>query len=143
MNGFLVGDAGDVEKQELFVERPGDFIVAKHLPLEHRRSEAAADSEGDHADKEVEGCTTHEVTEPRFGTPGTGSRGLRCRLLDDSDDDGGYSSRDFTLQISRVPIIRRYSHQPCLHLVWAEDHPHSGTHAGAADVGSPYPTGIE
>ena len=36
MNGFLVGDAGDVEKQQFFVERPGDFIIAKHLPLEHR-----------------------------------------------------------------------------------------------------------
>jgi hypothetical protein len=38
VNGFFVRDAGDVEKQELFVERPGDFIVAEHLPLEHRRS---------------------------------------------------------------------------------------------------------
>ena len=28
MNGFFVGDAGDVEEQKLFVERPGDFIVA-------------------------------------------------------------------------------------------------------------------
>ena len=47
MNGFLVGDAGDVEKQQLFVERPRDFIVAKHLPFEHWRSEAAADYDGD------------------------------------------------------------------------------------------------
>ena len=57
MNGFFVGDAGDVEKQELFVERLGDFVVTKHLPLEHRRSGAAADSDGDSAD-EVEDCTT-------------------------------------------------------------------------------------
>ena len=57
MNGFLVGDAGDVEKQELFVERLGDFIIAKHLPLEHRRSDTAADSDGDHAGEQVEGRT--------------------------------------------------------------------------------------
>ena len=46
VNGFFGGDASDVEKQKLFVEHPGDFIVAKHLPLEHRRSEAAADNDG-------------------------------------------------------------------------------------------------
>ena len=61
MNGFLVGDAGDVEKQQLFVERPGDFIIAKHLPLEHRRSEAATDSNGHHAGEKVEGRTTHDL----------------------------------------------------------------------------------
>ena len=61
MNGFLVGDAGDVEKQQLFVERPGYFIIAKHLPLEHRRSEAAADGNGHHAGEEVEGRTTHDL----------------------------------------------------------------------------------
>ena len=44
MNGFLVGDASDVEKQELFVERLGDFIIAKHLPFENRWSDAAAES---------------------------------------------------------------------------------------------------
>ena len=61
MNGFLVGDASDVEKQELFVEGPGYFIIAKHLPLEHRRSEAAADGNGDQAGEEVEGRTTHDL----------------------------------------------------------------------------------
>ena len=61
MNGFLVGDAGDVEKQELFVEGLGDFIVAKHLPLEHGRSEAAADNNGRRAGEEFEGCMTHDL----------------------------------------------------------------------------------
>jgi len=75
VNGFFVGDAGDVEKQELFIERPGDFIVAEHLPLEHRRSKAAADSDGNRAAEEVEGRTTHAVTELPFGAPG--SSGLR------------------------------------------------------------------
>jgi hypothetical protein len=32
-----------VEKQELFTEHPRDFIVAEHLPLEHRRSQAATE----------------------------------------------------------------------------------------------------
>ena len=58
MNGFLVGDPGDVEKQKLFVERLGDFVVTKHLPLEHRRSSAAADNYGDRGGDEVEDCTT-------------------------------------------------------------------------------------
>jgi hypothetical protein len=107
MNGFLVRDAGDVEKQELFVERPGDFIVPKHLPLEHRRSEAAADSEGDRTGKQVEGRTTHDVTELPFGTPDSGSCGLGCRLRGHGDDDRGCSSRDRTLQIRRVRIIAR------------------------------------
>src|SRR5262249_34937206 len=53
MNGFVVGDAGDVEKQELFVERPGDFIVAEHLALEHRRPDAAADSYRDRAGEQL------------------------------------------------------------------------------------------
>ena len=69
MNGFFVGDAGDVEKQELFVERLGDFIIAKHLPLEHRWSDAAADSDAYRASEEIEGRTTHEVKELLFGTP--------------------------------------------------------------------------
>jgi hypothetical protein len=72
MNGFFRGDAGDVEKQELFVERLGDFVVAKHLPLEHRRSGAAADSDGDRTGEEVEGRTTREITELSFGTPESG-----------------------------------------------------------------------
>ena len=82
MNGFLVGDASDVEKQELFVEGPSYFIIAKHLPLEHRRSEAAADGNGHHAGEEVEGRTTHYLhlvrseddapsdTDRRFAGPG-------------------------------------------------------------------------
>ena len=41
MNGFLVGNPGDVEKQKLFVERLGDFVVTKHLPLEHRLTATA------------------------------------------------------------------------------------------------------
>src|SRR5262249_33443930 len=53
MNGFVVGDAGDVEKQELFVERPGDLIVAEHLALEHRRPDAAADSYRDRAGEQL------------------------------------------------------------------------------------------
>ena len=89
MNGFLVGDAGDVEKQQFFVERPGDFIIAKHLALEYRRSEATAHSDGDRTADKVEGRTTHEVTEPRFGTPDSWLCGLRYRLLGHGDDDRG------------------------------------------------------
>jgi len=63
VNGFLVGDAGDVEKQKLLVEHPRDFVVAKHLPFEHRRSEAAADGDGDRAGKHVAGRTPHGVEE--------------------------------------------------------------------------------
>ena len=92
MNGFVVGDAGNVEKQELFVERLGDFIVAKHLPFEHWRSEAAADCDGDRPGEQVEGRAAHEVKELPIGTPDAGSRGLGCRLLDHRDDDGGCSS---------------------------------------------------
>src|SRR5947209_17217994 len=58
MNGFLVGNPGDVEKQKLFVECLGDFVVTKHLPLEHGRSGAADDSDGDHTSDEVVDCTT-------------------------------------------------------------------------------------
>ena len=76
MNGFLVGDAGDVEKQKFFVERLGDFIVAKHRSLEHRRSDAAANSDGDRAAEQIEGRTTHEVKELLFGTPYGGLCGL-------------------------------------------------------------------
>src|SRR5690349_12444681 len=97
MNGFFRGDAGDVEKQELFVERLGDFVVAKHLPLEHRRSGAAADSDGDRTGEEVEGRTTREVAELPFGTPESGLSGLGCRLRGHGDDDGGCFSRDRTL----------------------------------------------
>jgi hypothetical protein len=107
MYGFEIGDAGDVEKQELFVKRPGDFIVAKHLPLEHRRSHAAADSDGDRAGEEVEVRATREVTEFPFGTPDSGLCGRESRLLSHGDDDRGCSSRDRTLQIRRVRIIRR------------------------------------
>ena len=116
MNGFVVGDAGNVEKQELFVERPGDFIVPEYLALQHRRPDAAADSDGDRAGEQVEARATHKVAELPFGTPGSGSRGLGCRLLDDSDDDGGYSSHYLTLQTRRVRIVKRGLHQPCLHL---------------------------
>ena len=66
MDGFLVGGAGDVEKQKLLVEPPGDFIVAKHLPLEHGWSEAAADSGGEHAGEQVAASTTHELKELPF-----------------------------------------------------------------------------
>ena len=58
MNGLLVRDAGDVEKQKLCVERPGDFVITKHLSLEHRWSGAAADGEGQHARDKVADCTT-------------------------------------------------------------------------------------
>ena len=92
MNGFLVGDAGDIEKQKLFVERFGDLIVAKHLPLEHRRSEAAADSDGDRAGEQVEGRTTHRVTELPCGTPDSEFCGLESRLLSHGEDDRGCSS---------------------------------------------------
>ena len=85
MNGFLVGNADDVEQQKLFVERPGDFIVAKHLPLEHRRSEAAADCDGDRPGEQVEGRAAHELKELPIRTPDAGSRGLR--LLVRSEDD--------------------------------------------------------
>lgn len=61
MNGFVVRDASDVEKQELFIEHPGDFIIAKHLPLKHRWSEAAADSDGNCSGEEAEGRTTHDL----------------------------------------------------------------------------------
>src|SRR6476620_10537689 len=61
MNGFLVGNPGDVEKQKLFVESLGDFVVTKHLPLKHRRSDATADSDGDRASDEVEDCATARV----------------------------------------------------------------------------------
>ena len=33
----------------------------RDLPLEYRRSQAAADSNGDRADEEVEGRTTHDL----------------------------------------------------------------------------------
>ena len=79
MNGFLVGDTSDVEKQKLFVERPGDLIVAEHLPLEHRRSEAAADSDGDDTAEQVEGRSTHEVKELPFGRPHGALCGLGSR----------------------------------------------------------------
>ena len=75
MNGFLIRDAGDVEKQELFIERLGDFIIPKHLPLEHRRSDAAANSDGDRAGEQIEGRTTHEVKELPFAMPDDGSCG--------------------------------------------------------------------
>src|SRR5208282_3774493 len=91
VNGFLVGDAGDVEKQKLFVERLGDFIVAKHRSLEHRRSDTAADSEGDHAGEQVEGRTTHEVKELLFGRPYGGLCGLEL-LPGQGNDDRGCSS---------------------------------------------------
>ena len=92
MNGFLVGDAGDVEKQKLFVERPGDFIVAKHLPLKHRWSEAAADCNGDRPGEQVEGRAAHELKELPIGKPDAGSRGLR--LLVRSGDDPRSDAHD-------------------------------------------------
>jgi len=87
VNGFLVGDAGDVEKQKLFVEHPGDFIVAKHLPLKHRRSEAAAHRGGDRAG---EGRTAHQIKELPSETPDGGLCGLGFRLLG-HDDRGCFS----------------------------------------------------
>src|SRR5208282_6798462 len=88
VNGFLVGDAGDVEKQKFFVERLGDFIVAKHRSLEHRRSDTAADSDGDHAGEQVEGRTTHEVKELLFRTPYGGLCGLGLLLGRGNEDRG-------------------------------------------------------
>ena len=111
MNGFLVGDAGDVEKQELFVKRLGDFIVAKHLPLEHRWSEAAADGEGDRVGEQVEARATHEVKELPIGTPDGGLCGVGSRLLGHSDDNRGCFSHDRTLQKPWVRIIRRSLHE--------------------------------
>ena len=122
MNGLLVRDAGDVEQQKLFVEHFGDFIVAKHLPLEHRRSDTAADSDGDHTGEQVEGRTTHEVKELPFVTPDGGLYGLGFWLLGHGNVDRGCSSRDRILQKRRVRIIGHGVHQSCLHLVWAEDH---------------------
>src|SRR5215831_4581921 len=58
---FVVGDAGDIEKQELFVERPCHLIIAEHLPLEHRRSNAAADGDSNRAVEQVEGRATHDL----------------------------------------------------------------------------------
>ena len=139
MNGFLVGDAGDVEKQKLFVEHPGDFIVAKHLPLEHRRSEAAADSYGDRAGEQVEGRTAHQIKELPSETPDGGLCGLGFRSL--GHDDRGCFSHDRTLQAMRVPIIRRGLYEPWLHLVQSEDRTHSDTHDRIADAGPPNPTG--
>src|SRR5215831_3783875 len=59
VDGFLVGDAGDVEEQELFVESLGDFIIAKHLPFENRWSDAAVDSHRNRGGEQVEAHTTH------------------------------------------------------------------------------------
>ena len=101
MNGFVVGDAGNVEKQKLFVERPGDFIVAEHLALKHRRSDAAADSDGDRAGEQLEARTPYEVTELRCGTPESELCGLESRLLGHGDDDRGCSSHNRTLQTRR------------------------------------------
>jgi hypothetical protein len=58
VNGFFCGDAGDVEKQELLVEYFRNLILAKHLPLEHGRSCAAAGSNGNRPREEVENCMT-------------------------------------------------------------------------------------
>ena len=142
MNGFLVGDAGDVEKQELFIERFGDFIVAKHLALEHRRSEAAAESDGYRADEQVEAGTTHEVTELPSGTPDSRLRCLGCRLRGHGDDDRRCSSRDRTLQTLRVRIIARcYAN-----LVHASSRPRfkptPGKDDWAVDAGPPCLNGI-
>ena len=142
MNGFLVGDAGDVEKQKLFVERPGDFIVAKHLPLEHRRSEAAANSDGDRAGEQVAGRATDEVKQFPFGTPDSRLRCLGCRLRGHGDDDRGCSSRDRTLQTPRVRIIARgYAN-----LVRASSRPRfkhtPGKDDWAVDAGPPCLNGI-
>jgi hypothetical protein len=121
VNGFLVGDAGDVEKQKLFVEHPGDFIVAKHLPLKHRRSEAAAHRDGDRAGEQVEGRTAHQIKELCSETPDGGLCGFGYRLLGHDDDDRGCCSGDRTLQTMRVRTIRRGLHEPCEHLVRSED----------------------
>jgi hypothetical protein len=141
MNGFLVGDAGDVEKQKLFVERPGDFIVAKHLPLEHRWSDAAADSNGDRSSEQVEAHATHEVTEFPFGTPDSRLRCLGFRLRGHGDDDRGCSSRDRTLQTPRVTIARGYAN-----LVHASSRPRfkptSGKDDWAVDAEPPGLNGI-
>ena len=98
MNGFLVGDAGDVEKQELFVERLGDFIVTEHLLLENRWSDAAADSQGYRASEQVEAHTTRQAPELAPPTPYSDLCGFGWRLLGHGDVDRGYSSRDRMLQ---------------------------------------------
>jgi len=54
VNGFFCGEAGGVEKQELLVEHLRNLILAKHLPLEHGRSCAASDSNGNRPREEVE-----------------------------------------------------------------------------------------
>ena len=74
-----------LRSRSLFVERPGDFIIAKHLPLEHRRSEAAADGDGDRPGEQVEGRAAHELEELPIRKPDAGSRSLR--LLVRSEDD--------------------------------------------------------
>ena len=140
MNGFLVGDAGDVEKQKLFVEHPGDFIVAKHLPLKHRRSEAAAHRDGDRAGEQVEGRTAHQIKELCSETPDGGLCGFGYRLLGHDDDDRGCCSGDRTLQTMRVRTIRRGLHEPCEHLVRSEDHTtamHTVRPLGAPTAGTP------
>jgi len=91
VNRFGIGDAGDIEKQELFVERPCDLIIAEHLPLEDRRSDAAADADGDRAGEQVEGRTTHEVIELPCGAPDSELCGRESRLLSHGDDDRGCS----------------------------------------------------
>ena len=58
VNGFFCGEAGGVEKQELLVEHLRNLILAKHLPLEHGRSCAAADSNDNRPREEVESCVT-------------------------------------------------------------------------------------
>ena len=137
MNGFLVGDAGDVEKQKFFVERLGDFIVAKHRSLKHRRSEAAADSDGDRAGEQVEGRTTHEVEEPPFGTPDAGLCGLGL-LLGHGNDDRGCSSlilcKPCGCALLRPPYMNHVYTSSCPRI-----YPYRYTR-WAADAGPPDPT---
>jgi len=127
VNRFVIRDAGDIENQELFVERLGDFIVAKYLPLEHRWSEAAADSQGNCSCEEAQGRPTHAVTELPFWSAAQWVCGLRRRLRSHGNDEERCSSLDRIQRNTRVRIIGRGFHRSCLHPVRAEDHAHSDT----------------
>src|SRR6476660_9104495 len=101
MNGFLVGNPGDVEKQKLFVESLGDFVVTKHLPLKHRRSDATADSDGDRASDEVEDCATARV----HSAPSTHAR-VGCQVQPPvvryGGDNGGCLASDCALHTGKI-----------------------------------------
>ena len=107
MNGFLVGDAGDVEEQEFFVERLGDFIIAKHLLLENRWSDAAADRHRYCGGEQGKPRAPHQATEDTFATPDGGLCSFEFRSLGHGGDARGGSARDPNLQTRRVHKIGR------------------------------------